>query len=281
MQQQPCFLFYYLALVILFLHPKKFGTEKKEERQRLLKHTTQSWTHPPPLSLRLVFLLTLTTWLHEGLSRIVTRSVLPCHGRQEAYVPAFPVITGREEPLPRISCCACVVACACMHTWSCGCVCWCAFRTWQARHFYTEVRFEQRNQQEKKNPRHTIRCVIRLLQRSILLAYYVNNLRISDTFFSLNVNLFQLLSLRWQNTSLQRLDRISVYFPLNSIGNFKPWNLSQVPLNLLRTWLKVSRNSPELKCAAKKTQKNGCRDPSQHHLIVLMHVIETVHKVLW
>lgn len=59
-------------------------------------------------------LLTLTTWLHEGLSQIVTWSVLPCHGRQEAYVPAFPVITGREELLLRISRCLCVVLCACV-----------------------------------------------------------------------------------------------------------------------------------------------------------------------
>lgn len=31
MQQQPCFLFYYFAIVILFLRPKKFGTENKEK----------------------------------------------------------------------------------------------------------------------------------------------------------------------------------------------------------------------------------------------------------
>lgn len=29
------------------------------------------------------------------------RSVLPCQGGQEAHVPAFPVITGRKEPLPQ------------------------------------------------------------------------------------------------------------------------------------------------------------------------------------
>lgn len=125
MQSQPSFLFLLLCSCDFVCISEKVWHWNKEERQRLLKHTTQRWTsraHPPSLSLRLVFLLTLTTWLHEGLSRIVTRSVLPCQGRQEAYVPAFPVITGREEPLPQISCFACVVVCACMHAWSCGCV---------------------------------------------------------------------------------------------------------------------------------------------------------------
>ena len=39
---------------------------------------------------------------------MMMKSVLPCNGSQEAYVPAFPVITGRKEPLPQTKVCVSV-----------------------------------------------------------------------------------------------------------------------------------------------------------------------------
>ncbi len=51
---------------------------------------------------------------HTVQGRIVTRSILPSYGGQEAYVPAFPVITGREKPLPQTRLvCVCVCVCVC------------------------------------------------------------------------------------------------------------------------------------------------------------------------
>lgn len=43
--------------------------------------------------------------------RMMMKSVVPCYGSQEAYVPAFPVITGRKELLPQTKECVCVCVC--------------------------------------------------------------------------------------------------------------------------------------------------------------------------
>lgn len=58
-------------------------------------------------------LINTLVYHHTVRGRIVTRSLLPCYGGQEAYVPAFPVITGREEPLPQTRLCVCVCAHLC------------------------------------------------------------------------------------------------------------------------------------------------------------------------